>query len=58
MIPAEARNIIDTLNSIIHDKELVYDAYYCLCRMKHESQRDRDRAEAAMQWLAEREEAK
>jgi hypothetical protein len=43
MIPAEARNILDTISSIKHSRDTILDAMECLSRMSSPSDRDRNR---------------
>jgi hypothetical protein len=52
MIPAEARNVIDTLGSIKHTEDNVLDAIDCLNRVVSPSQRDRNRVQVAISYLA------
>lgn len=52
MIPVEARNVIDTINSIQHSGDLILDAIECLSRVVSPSQRDRTRVAVAQARLA------
>lgn len=52
MIPAEARNVVDTLSTIKHCEEHILDAIDCLNRIVSPSQRDRTRVQVAVSYLA------
>jgi hypothetical protein len=58
VIPAEARNIIDTLESVKHDDDTVLDAIECLSRVVSPSMRDRGRVLVAQVALRARNERK